>query len=207
MLTTRFIPAAVPGGDRLMIILHGLGDSMEGFTWVPAALGLPWMNFLLVNAPEAYYGGYSWYDIQTGEGIPRSRKMLFDLLNGLKDFPMDRIIFSGFSQGCLMSLEIGARYPRLLAGIVGISGYAHEPEQLIKEFSPVARQQHFLITHGTQDALIPILTVRKQITILQNAGLQIDWREFIKAHTIKGEEEMAVIRQFVQGCYDKSSNP
>jgi hypothetical protein len=41
---------------------------------------------------------------------------------------------------------------------------------------------------------------------LQGAGLQIDWREFVKAHTIAGEEEMAVVREFVQGCYVASSD-
>lgn len=205
IVTTKFIPAAETTSRRLMIVLHGLGDSMEGYSWWPGAMRLPWLNYLLVNAPNPYYGGFSWYDIQTGEGISRSRDLLFQLLDGLKDFPAEQIVFSGFSQGCLMSIEIGARYPRRLAGIVGISGYTHEPEKLVQELSPVARQQSFLITHGTQDPLIPLATVRQQIALLKNAGLQIDWREFVKAHTIAGEEEMAVIRQFVQGCYVNSS--
>jgi phospholipase/carboxylesterase len=105
-----------------------------------------------------------------------------------------------------MSIEVGTRYHRLLAGIVGISGFVHEPEQLIREFSPVARQQRFLITHGVQDPLIPIATARPQIALLRKAGLQIDWREFDKGHTIAGEEELAVIRQFVRDCYVNSSD-
>jgi phospholipase/carboxylesterase len=206
MLTTRLIPAAEPHSRRLMIVLHGLGDSMEGYFWWPRAMGLPWLNYLLVNAPDPYYGGFSWYDIQSGLGIPRSRQLLSQLLDELKEFTADQIVFSGFSQGCLLAIEIGARYPRRLAGIVGISGYVHEPEQLIRELSPVARQQRFLITHGTQDPLIPMATARQQIVLLQGAGLQIDWREFVKAHTIAGEEEMAVVREFVQGCYVASSD-
>ena len=35
-----------------MIVLHGLGDSMEGYRWLPEALQLPWLNYLLVNAPD-----------------------------------------------------------------------------------------------------------------------------------------------------------
>ena len=72
MLTTQFIPAAGPPSRRLMIVLHGLGDSLEGWLWLPAALQLPWLNFLLVNAPDRYYGGWSWYDIETGDGIEAS---------------------------------------------------------------------------------------------------------------------------------------
>jgi phospholipase/carboxylesterase len=204
MLTTDFIAATEGNSRRLMIVLHGLGDSMEGYGWWPGAMQLPWLNYLLVNAPDPYYGGFAWYDLQDPErGIERSRKLLFELLDQLadKDFPAEMIVFSGFSQGCLMSIEIGTRYRHHLAGIVGISGYAHEPEQLVKQLAPQAARQRFLLTHGTQDTLIPIEKVRPQIDVLRKAGLQIEWREFIKGHTIAGESEMAVIREFVRNSY------
>lgn len=204
MLNTDFIAATEKNSGRLMIVLHGLGDSMEGYRWWPEAMQLPWLNYLLVNAPDPYYGGFAWYDLQDpATGIERSRKLLFQLLDELaaRDFPSEKIVFGGFSQGCLLSLEIGARYPHRLAGIVGISGYAHEPEQLVKQLSPEASRQRFLVTHGTQDPLIPIEKVRLQMDILRRAGLQIEWREFVKVHTIAGEAEMSVIRDFVRNSY------
>jgi phospholipase/carboxylesterase len=205
MLTTQFIPAAEPSSRRLMIALHGLGDSLEGWLWLPDALRLPWLNFLLVNAPTPYFGGYSWFDIESGAGVAESRQLLFDLLDGLKDYPAGQIVFSGFSQGCLMSIEVAARYPRRLAGIVGISGFVHEPVQLIRELSPVAREQRFLLTHGTHDPLIPVQKARQQVGLLKEAGLNIEWREFVKAHNVAGEEELAVIRQFIRECYGEKA--
>jgi phospholipase/carboxylesterase len=204
MLDTQFIAASEKNSRRLMIVLHGLGDSIEGYGWWAGAMQLPSMNYLLVNAPDPYYGGFAWYDIQDpGHGVERSRKLLFQLLDQLaaKEFPPENIVFSGFSQGCLLSMEIGARYPHRLAGIIGISGYVHEPERLVKQLSPKALHQRFLVTHGTQDTLIPIEKVRQQMAILKQAGLQIDWREFQKAHTIAGEAEMSVIREFVRKNY------
>jgi phospholipase/carboxylesterase len=204
MLNTEFIAAPEANSRRLMIVLHGLGDSIEGYRWWPDAMQLSWLNYLLVNAPDPYYGGFAWYDLENpARGIERSRQLLFQLLDQLaaRDFPAEQIVFSGFSQGCLMSIEIGARYRQRLAGIVGISGYVHEPEQLAKQLAPEAVRQRFLITHGTQDPLIPIAQVRPQIDVLKKAGLQIDWREFVKAHTIAGEEEMSVIRDFVRNSY------
>jgi phospholipase/carboxylesterase len=205
MLDTELIPARTDAGPRLMIVLHGLGDSMEGYRWLPEALRLPWLNYLLVNAPDQYYGGFSWYDLyeNSGTGIERSRKLLFELLDSTREkkFPSEQTMVFGFSQGCLLSLEIGARYPHRLAGIVGISGYAHEPEKLALELSPQAREQTFLMTHGTQDPLIPVDQVRRQIELLKRAGLKIQWHEFVKAHTIAGEQELAVIRDFVQERY------
>jgi phospholipase/carboxylesterase len=205
MLVTDFVPAQEKESRRLMVILHGLGDSMEGYRWLPEVLQLPWMNYLLVNAPDAYYAGYSWYDFASNPapGIKRSRELLFKLLDELrvKNFPTNETVLFGFSQGCLMTIEVGLRYPHLLAGLIGISGYAHEPELLLKELSPVAKQQRFLITHGTQDALIPFRQVKEQIKLFQSNEIQIDWREFHKAHTIAGEEEISVIREFVRSSY------
>jgi len=205
MLTTEFIPATKDLDGRLMIVAHGLGDSVAGFRWLPEAMQLPWLNYLLVNAPDPYYGGFSWYNLEedSGPGIERSRKLLFKMLDELaeKKFAPEKVVMSGFSQGCLMSIEIGARYPHRLAGIVGISGYVHQPGRLAQELAPTATQQRFLFTHGTQDTLIPIAQVRPQVEILRRAGLQIDWREFEKGHTIAGEVEMAVVRDFVRKSY------
>ena len=64
MLDTEFIAATEKSSRRLMIVLHGLGDSMEGYRWWPEAMQLPWLNYLLVNAPDPYYGGFAWYDLQ-----------------------------------------------------------------------------------------------------------------------------------------------
>ena len=205
MLHTELIPAADQNSRRIFVLLHGLGDSSAGWRWLPAALDLPWMNYLLVNAPDEYYGGYSWFDYPGDivPGIHRSRKLLFELLDGLaaKNFPAGQITLGGFSQGCLMSIETGLRYPHRLAGIVGISGWVFEIENLIRDLAPVARSQRLLITHGHFDPLLPFAATQQQVRQLQAAGLDVAWREFPKEHTIYGAEEIAVIREFVRAGY------
>src|SRR2546428_7922846 len=59
-LHSELVPARDAASRRLLIMLHGLGDSIAGFRWLPPALNLPWLNYLLVNAPDQYYGGYFW---------------------------------------------------------------------------------------------------------------------------------------------------
>jgi predicted esterase len=71
----------------------------------------------------------------------------------------------------------------------------------VAAFSPVAREQRFLVTHGAMDPLIPIETMRPQVARLQAAGLRIQWQEFAKAHTLAGEAEFALIRQFIQARF------
>src|SRR5581483_289631 len=159
LLDHVFIPAPEKNSRRLWIMLHGLGDSVEGYRWLPEAMGLPWMNYLLVNAPAPYYGGFSWFDFggDIVPGVKNSRELLFALIDAqrAKGFPVEQITFGGFSQGCLMSLEVALRYPHRFAGVVGISGYVCEPEKLVQEMSPVASSQRILVTHGTRDPLLP----------------------------------------------------
>jgi phospholipase/carboxylesterase len=205
MLEHELIPARQKNSRRLMLMLHGLGDSLEGYRWFPDALGLPWLNYALVNAPDEYYGGYSWFDF-AGDivpGVTRSRRLLFALLDELRGrgFPTEQTTIGGFSQGALMSIEVGLRYPHRLAGVVGISGFVCEPEKLVTELSPVAFQQRLLLTHGTLDPMLPFAEVREQVNLLKAAGLHIEWHEFVKAHTIAGEMELEVIRNFVRAGY------
>jgi phospholipase/carboxylesterase len=206
MLHSELIPAAECGSKRLMIMLHGLGDSIEGYRWFPEAMRLPWLNYLLVNAPDEYYGGYSWFDLQGDlvSGVQHSRKLLFELLDTLraKGFSTAQTTLGGFSQGCLMTMDVGLRYPHKFAGLVGISGWVCELDKVLQELSPVPRAQRFLVTHGTFDPVVPFERTRPQIKQLQAAGLNVEWHEFAKPHTIAGEEEMRVIREFVRKGYE-----
>lgn len=206
MLHSELTRAEAGGSSRLLVALHGLGDSMEGYRWLPPALRLPWLNYLLVNAPDTYYGGFSWYDFASnpGPGVRRSFRALEELMARLeREHPAKETIIFGFSQGALMTMELGARYKHLFRGLIGISGYVHEPGTLIAESSAVARQQRFLITHGTHDPLIPIEPVREQMQLLQKAGFQIEWHELAKEHTIAGETEIDLIRRFIENCFNR----
>lgn len=201
MLISELIPAQEKDSRHLMVVLHGLGDSMDGYRFLPEVLELPWMNYLLVNAPDDYYGGYSWYDFpgEAGPGIRRSAQLLFDLLDRQRaaGFPSEQTTLFGFSQGCLMTIEVGLRYPHRLAGLVGVSGYVHQPERLLREKSSVAGQQRLLMTHGKYDPLIPLARAHEHAELLRQAGVPVTWQEFAKDHTIAGEAEIDVIREFV----------
>lgn len=204
MLETEFIAgnAPEPNDGWLMIVLHGLGDSMDGYRWMPAAMRLPWMNYLLVNAPDPYYGGFSWYDftVETHPGLDRSRTLLETLLKRQEDlgWRTDRMFLFGFSQGCLMILETGLRYPRAFAGLIGVSGYFHDVPALVRDLTPTSKTQRVLFTHGTLDPLIPVDSVREQAERIRMEGVDLRWQEFNKEHTIAGEEELQVIRRFVE---------
>jgi len=205
MLTSELVPALEKDSRRLMVVLHGLGDSMDGYRWMPEAMALPGLNYLLVNAPDDYYGGYSWFEFpgDPTPGVTRSARMLFELLDAqrARGFPTEQTVLFGFSQGCLMTVEVGLRYPHRFAALVGVSGWVADPAGLLREASPVAREQRLLLTHGRFDPLLPIAPVREQVQQLRDAGVQVEWREFAKEHTIAGEAELGVIRAFVRRAF------
>ncbi len=193
----RYIPARTPGvRERVVVVLHGLGDSLNGYHFLPEALRLPELSYLLVNAPDAYYGGYSWYDY-SGDmrpGVVRSRDLLLSLLEELQDQGVraEDVFLFGFSQGCLMVTDVALRAPHVLGGVVGVSGYVAFPEEYPEALSPVARDQKILITHGRLDPVVPFDPAARQFRQLRDLGIDLEVRVYDKEHTMLMEELAAI---------------
>lgn len=206
-LSHVWLPAKTPS-DQLIVVLHGLGDSAKGFLWLPDALRIDSLNYLLLNAPEPYYSGYRWYDIEKDSlsGIVQSRKLLGEVFAILKreEYPPEKTFLFGFSQGCLMTLEFGARHSDRLAGYVGISGYTIDPVALLRDLNPKVNQGDWLITHGTKDEVLPVEKTRAQMRILRDGGFKINYREYAKTHTVDPERELPDIRQFIAELLTKN---
>jgi phospholipase/carboxylesterase len=200
---------SIEGSQRLIIVLHGLGDSAEGFHWLQEELDIPSFNYLLLNAPYSYYTGYSWYDIDAPRaGVERSRKVLADVIaqTQREGYPADQTFLFGFSQGCLMTLEFGSRYSPALAGYVGISGYCLSPDAILREMNPAANNGAWLVTHGTEDELLDVAVTRAQMKTLNDAGFAIDYREYAKSHTIDPEQELPDIRTWLTSRQAQASS-
>src|SRR4051794_3959523 len=120
-LDSRMLPGKSKS-NQLMVVLHGLGDSPRGFLWLPDALHIDSLNYLLLTAPDPYYTGFSWYNVTTNplERIIRSRLILGEVFAVIakSGYPPESTFMLGFSQGCLMTLEFGARHPQKLAGYI-----------------------------------------------------------------------------------------
>ena len=197
----RFFRSRVPS-SKLVIGLHGRGDSLVGLSWLPQTLSLDAVNYLFCNAPDPWESGFSWYERPPNQepGIRRSRALIFDLLDelGQQGWESADIVLFGFSQGCLLSLDVGLRYPQPLAGILGISGYLFDPDRIAAEATPHAFTMPWLLTHGTRDDLLPIGPTREHADLLKAAGIPLEWREFTKGHTIDPRVEVPVLRTFLR---------
>ena len=199
-LNNIFIPSKVTS-KKLMIILHGRGDSSRGFTFLPPYLNMDDMNYLLLDAPYYYYGGFSWYDLPPKqlEGIAYSSSILADTLDTLfeEEFNADESFLFGFSQGALLTFEFGARYEKVLAGYIAVSGYIYDANNLLKEMNQELRSSNWLCTHGTYDGVLPFNTSKEQVETLQNGGFDITFKSYDKDHNV-AEDELMMIKEWIK---------
>jgi phospholipase/carboxylesterase len=137
-------------------------------------------------------GGWHWYELA---GIPTPDPTTFmrtfalvsnwlDEMNDELGVPMENTVIGGFSQGSVMSyaLGLGAERP-VPAGIIALSGFlprvpgfAFDLEA--REGLPVA------IGHGTHDPVIGVQFGREAMQILEEAGLDVTWRESPMMHGV-----------------------
>jgi len=199
-LNNIFIPSKVPS-KKLMIILHGRGDSSRGFTFLPPYLNIDEMNYLLLDAPYYYYGGFSWYDLPPNqlEGIAHSSAILADILDSLfeEEFNAHESFLFGFSQGSLLTFEFGARYEKVLAGYIAVSGYIYDANNLLEEMNQELKSSNWLCTHGTYDGVLPFITSKEQVETLQNGGFDITFKSYDKDHNV-AEDELMMIKEWIK---------
>ena len=201
-----FIPSTVPS-KKLMIILHGRGDSSEGFRGFPPFLDIEDMNYILFDAPFEYFTGFSWYQLPPEQlpGIQHSSELLTRDLDTLfaEQFNAQESFLFGFSQGSLLTFEFGARYEKVLAGYIAISGYIYDAPKLLEDMNQKVQKGKWLCTHGTYDNVLPYDTSAQQIELLQDGGFDIEFVTYEKDHTIV-QEELQMIASWVKATFLRS---
>jgi phospholipase/carboxylesterase len=178
-------PASGGRPSRLVILLHGLGadgNDLIGLAphWAPL---LPTAEFLSPNAPfpcdMAPYG-YQWFSAQDRSpsavlaGVRAAAPFLQAFIDdALAERGLDEadLALVGFSQGTMMSLFVGLRRAKPVAGIVGFSGRLLAPELLAEE---LRSQPRMLLVHGTDDPLVPYESLGIAEAALEGAGVPVE---------------------------------
>ena len=182
------IDAASGAAKSLVILLHGYGADGNDLIGLaqPLAGVLPDTAFVSPNAPEpcaAAPMGRQWFPIPyidgsseaaMMEGLGRAKAALNDFIDAQMaetGLSADRVALVGFSQGTMMSLEVGLRREAQLAGIVGFSGRLLRAESLgdeIKSKPPV------LLVHGDADQVVPPQSLPDAKLGLEGAGVAVE---------------------------------
>ena len=183
-----------------VILLHGLGAYAEDLATGLSMLSLPDKNRISFFIPQApiqpvtLNGGMrmpSWFDILALEeaqpqedkiGLEKSRKLIKQLIDELitSGVPEDKIIIGGFSQGGALAMYCLFQEMETFAGAFSWSGYLPRGEAI-----PDGNGTPVLLSHGTQDTVIPLRAVSAMPKMLEDAGFQVQSHVFNElAHTI-----------------------
>lgn len=202
---SKFIPAK-KSSDKLMIVLHGRGDSIRPFRNFDEELKIYNINYLLLNAPRKFLDGYSWYGEPPyqKDGVIKIREKLIKLLDDLEmqGWRSENIYLLGFSQGCLISADLALNYPKKLGGVIGISGYFHFFPRWKNQLSLQASKTPWLMTHGTKDDVLKLEDTKFGAEKLKNIGINLEWHEIDKDHSMV-DEDYPIIRSWIK---DKLKN-
>lgn len=194
-------PPSTP--DACVIWLHGLGDSGNGFAPIVPELKLPRdhaVRFIFPHAPErpvTINGGMrmrAWYDIKSlnfnsradVSGVVESAQQVEALIEAehKKGIPYDRIVLAGFSQGGVIALHLGARFGHKLAGILALSTYMCEPENLAAQSVDVNKQTPIMMAHGEQDEVVPVFLGHTAYKTLVDNGFDASWTTYTMQHNV-----------------------
>ncbi|HEX3673609.1 MAG TPA: prolyl oligopeptidase family serine peptidase [Rhizomicrobium sp.] len=177
------LPPREGAATHLIVLCHGYGadgNDLLGLAPYWQEL-LPSAAFAAPNAPERCAGspGYQWFPIsrldpaEMARGVEAAAPALDAFLDAelaRLALPPERLALVGFSQGTMMSLQVGLRRPVKPAAIVGYSGMlAGAPPTLGADTPPI------LLVHGDADPMIPADALFMTATALGRAGAAVQW--------------------------------
>ncbi len=176
---------------RIVVLLHGYGadgnDLIEiGRQW---QAWLPDTAFVAPNAPELCAGapmGRQWFALtfrdphERWRGVNQAAPVLDAFIDQelqAANLPAGQLALVGFSQGTMMALHVGLRRAIAPAAIVGFSGMlvlenGKGPESLA---TAVRSRPPILLTHGTDDDVIPVDALFAATDALAAADVPTQW--------------------------------
>tara|TARA_B100001059_G_scaffold216059_1_gene234126 strand:+ start:318 stop:968 length:651 start_codon:yes stop_codon:yes gene_type:complete len=150
---------------NVMVLLHGYGGDGNDIS----TLTLNWRRYLpntIFICPNGHEScsinpaGYQWFDLTKddpnyilNESI-KAEKIILEFLEEIKreyNLDNDKIILSGFSQGCMISINVGLTSEKPFNSIVGFSGKIINVDDLKKRKKNLTNT---LLIHGDLDDIV-----------------------------------------------------
>jgi phospholipase/carboxylesterase len=191
-----------------VIWLHGLGADGHDFEGIVPELNLidsSSIRFIFPHAPvqaitvNRGMEMRAWYDILSMDelqrevdvaGIERSTLLVNQLIQKEIDrgIPASNILLVGFSQGGVLALHAGLRYPEQLAGIIALSAYLPTLNSLPTQRAPANNNTPIFMSHGIIDSVVAVEMGKAAYDGLKALGYPIEWHDYVMEHSVCIEE-------------------
>ena len=174
--------------DNAILLFHGYGGDGKDIS----SLTYNWKRFLpntIFLCPDGHEvcsvnpSGFQWFDLTKDdpkyiiEQSLKAEKVIHKFIKEVKDeyqLNNSKICLSGFSQGCMMSINIGLTSDENFNCIVWFSGKIIDKENLLKRISSKTK---VLLLHGELDTVVP-------------ASNLLDAKDFLLRNKIEVETHM-----------------
>lgn len=221
------IPANGSQGKAALIFVHGLGDSGQGWSWLPQLIAQSKLittpiNYVFPNAPEipiTINNGYrmpAWFDIyelgnpnakQDIEGFFKSCDILKNLVKQqIEEFkiPPEKIIIGGFSQGAAISLATLATMETKIGGCVALSGFCALRKEVESKLLSANLDTPIFQGHGTADPVINYQYGKKTSEFFKELGFKnLDFQTYPGVQHSASDEELAAVIKFIKDVLEK----
>ena len=165
-LKTKIIEPDNNNVNNAVILLHGYGGDGEDISM----LTLNWKRFLpntVFLSPNGHEkcninpNGFQWFDLSIDdpqyilEQSLKAEKVINLFIDEVKqkyNLDSSKICISGFSQGCMMSINIGLTSKENFACVVGFSGKIIDKKNLSER---ITSKPKIMLIHGDLDSIVP----------------------------------------------------
>jgi len=175
--------------QQVIVLCHGYGGDGQDIS----TLAINWQRFLpetiflCPNAPEICAvnpQGYQWFDLSSDkeELILEKSLIVEEKLNTfidqvLNNFQLEpnNLALVGFSQGCMISIQIALKKKKQISCLIGYSGKIINQKHLSDN---IHSKPKIFLMHGANDTLVPPTHLLEAKEYLVKHGLKIKTKMF-----------------------------
>jgi len=187
--TTSALPLSKNKPHQAVILCHGYGGDGKDIN----SLAINWQRFLpdaiflSPNAPEVCAinpQGFQWFDLASDKEEIILEKSLIaeEKLNTFLDQVADnfqleskKMALVGFSQGCMMSIQVGLKRKKQIGCLIGYSGKIINQKHLLDNIN--SKPKIFLM-HGENDTIVPATHLLEAKEYLKKCGINVKTKMF-----------------------------
>lgn len=192
----------------VLILMHGYGsneaDLFELWNKLP-------QNFLIISIRAPFNIGedsYQWFALENANAATQgNRTEILHSVNKVKTMvPLlvkkykadaEQVYLSGFSQGGMMSYEVGLTAPELFKGIAPLSGKIYQELQHRVKMSPALRRLRLFIGHGDADERVAYSFATQANTFLKQMGLHPELHTYKRMGHSINQDELADLNKWL----------
>ena len=175
--------------QQVIVLCHGYGGDGKDIS----TLAINWQRFLpeaiflCPNAPEICAvnpQGYQWFDLSSDKeelilekSLAAEAKLNTFIDQILNNFQLEpnNLALVGFSQGCMMSIQIALKKKKQISCLIGYSGKVINQKHLSDN---IHSKPKIFLMHGANDTLVPPTHLLEAKEYLVKHGLKIKTKMF-----------------------------